>query len=208
MIATHVLRPNDGLLAEVVIGGAAVNELLGRTDRGGATPRSHQSRAARVLLTEVLRALGHTGPPEVQPTLGGAPVLTAAPEIAVSLSHDGNQCAAAALAPTSGGMAAVGVDVQGPHWPGPGLLRRTCPPTTATALAALPAPERARRFARIWAAQEACVKATGEGLGGAPWRISIDPDHDTGRWLGLRWIQLHARTAQTALCVAHRTTPR
>ncbi|MEW2376557.1 4'-phosphopantetheinyl transferase superfamily protein [Micromonospora sp. NPDC047812] len=82
------------------------------------------------------------------------------------------------------------------------LLRRCCAPTVRAALDRLPGPARVREFAWIWTVQEACVKATGAGLGGRPWAIPVPSGRRTGRWADLRWVSLRGHSRVPA-SVAH-----
>ena len=116
---------------------------------------------------------------------GGQPFLPERPELAVSLSADGDWLAAAI-----GIGAPVGIDVQCPQRVSAGRLRRCGSPAARIALAALPDAERDREYARIWTVQEACVKAAGSGLAGRPWRIPVEVAQLHGRWRGYRWVSL------------------
>ncbi len=116
----------------------------------------------------------------------------------VSLSHT-DQTTAVAIWP--GGE--VGIDAEEPPARlSAALVRRCCGPRAAVLLA-LPSHQRSALFARVWTAQEACVKALGLGLAGAPWRIPADPFARQGRWQGLRWHALDV-LAPTAITVAVR----
>lgn len=128
---------------------------------------------------------------------GGALRLRGWP-VGVSLSHCLHWTVAAVY---DGGD--VGVDVQeAPAVLDERLVRR-CLGTEATAALALPGPSRAAAFARVWAVQEACVKAVGLGLSAAPWRIPVAL-HDThGRWGEVSWRVLDA-IRPVALAVATR----
>ncbi len=86
----------------------------------------------------------------------------------MSLSHSAGWVAAAV-----GRGRDVGVDVQVPAPVGDRLLRLCCLPGDADALAALPEDARRLGFARVFAVQEACVKALGEGLSGRPWTVPV-----------------------------------
>jgi 4'-phosphopantetheinyl transferase len=44
---------------------------------------------------------------------------------------------------------------------------------------------------RRWTVREACVKATGAGLAGRPWKIPV-PDRSAGQWRDVRWRTLLA----------------
>jgi len=107
------------------------------------------------------------------------------PEIGVSLSHS-NGWVAAAVCPDG----PVGIDVQTPFQPSGGLIRRCCSQSARSALAALPARTRDLEFAWIWTAQEACVKATGQGLAGRPWNVPVDVAQRHGQWNDVIWQAL------------------
>ena len=155
--------------------------------------RAEQYVAARTLLRRVLAESGHplaTGEPIVAGRRG-RPLLPGATGTAVSLSHSGEWVAAAVLTAAPGGPAPeIGVDVQTPCTPSPGLVRRCCQGTVPRALASLPDADLAQEFAWIWSAQEACVKATGQGLAGRPWTIPVRPGERSGSWRHLRWRAL------------------
>ncbi|WP_433392196.1 4'-phosphopantetheinyl transferase family protein [Micromonospora sp. KLBMP9576] len=115
---------------------------------------------------------------------GGALALAGTPG-GVSLSHSRRHTAAAYWP-----AGRVGVDVEEPpRRLDPALVRRCCGERSAL-VERQPAPRRAALFARVWTVQEACVKATGVGLAGAPWRIPVDPAAASGRWEDLRWYAL------------------
>jgi 4'-phosphopantetheinyl transferase len=119
----------------------------------------------------------------------------------VSISHTASHTAAAVWP-----AGRVGIDIEQP----PAdltrrLIERCCRPW-ADHVDALPAAERAATFARVWTVQEACVKAVGLGLAGAPWRIPVHPDARRGRWGAVRW-SLHDTWAPAALALAVRPHP-
>ncbi|RZD87860.1 4-phosphopantetheinyl transferase [Streptomyces albidoflavus] len=112
----------------------------------------------------------------------GGPVLLGLPSTGVSISHSGGGVAVAV-----GAGRAVGVDIQGPVTPTPGLLRRCCSPAQRQEMAALPAHRQAAAMARRWTVHEACAKATGRGL---PRRGEPGPGPlfaRSGRWRGYAW---------------------
>lgn len=152
--------------------------------------RRREAHAARALLRRLLAET--VGAVAAATPLGrfahGKPYLVDRPDIGISLSHtDG--WVAVAIHPD----ADVGVDIQAPTTVSEGLLRKCCTPTGRVVLAALPASGRAAEFARIWTVQEACVKATGEGIAGSPWTIPVEPDQRHGIWCGVRWVSLPDR---------------
>ncbi|MFE7131721.1 4'-phosphopantetheinyl transferase family protein [Streptomyces sp. NPDC057638] len=115
----------------------------------------------------------------------GRPLLAGRPDLGISVSHDAGQTAAAVAFGR-----AVGVDVQRPpERLDPRMVRRCVRAGHAT-LAALPPAEQGVEFAWIWTAQEACVKAEGTGLSGAPWRVDVRPRQTRGTWKGFTWRAL------------------
>jgi 4'-phosphopantetheinyl transferase len=118
---------------------------------------------------------------------GGQPYLPDRPDLAVSLSHTAAWVAAAVRAGRGG---EVGVDVQAAVAPSDGMVRRCCTPRARAALAGLPGPSRAVEFAWVWSVQEACVKATGDGIAGLPWTIPVEVGQLAGRWQYLTWSAL------------------
>lgn len=149
--------------------------------------RAEEHLAGRVLL----RLLAAEALPGADPDLaiarepGGRPWLPGRPGTAVSISHSGPYAAAAVAEGRS-----VGVDVQVPRTPSAGMLRRCCGPRAAARLGALPADRAAWEFARVWTVQEACVKAHGTGLSGAPWHVPVRPGRLAGTWQDLSWACL------------------
>lgn len=111
----------------------------------------------------------------------GQPRLDGASDISVSISHDGEFVAASVAL-----CDAVGVDIQRPPTDLSESLIQRC---VRSPLPMEPA-ERSREFTWIWTVQEACVKASGAGLAGAPWRIDIRPGTRHGRWGSYRWQML------------------
>lgn len=103
----------------------------------------------------------------------------------ISLSHCPHWTVAAVY---RGGE--VGVDVEDPPDVLDDRLVQRCLAAEAPAVLAMPLPARAAAFVRVWAVQEACVKATGEGIAGAPWRIPVGPEDRCGRWRDVRWQAL------------------
>ena len=132
---------------------------------------------------------------ELRARPGGQPYLAGHPDIGISVSHTGGTVAAAV-----GAGHPVGVDVQAPTALSAGLVARCCTPDVADALAALPPARRDVEFAAIWAVQEACVKAAGTGLSGAPWRIPVGYGQATGAWGAYRWRALRGPDVPPAAC--------
>jgi 4'-phosphopantetheinyl transferase len=147
----------------------------------------------RRLLTDTVGPDAAGTPLRARP--GGQPYLAGHPDIGISMSHSGGTVAAAV-----GVGHPVGVDVQAPTAPSAGLVARCCTPDVADALAALPPARRDIELAAIWAVQEACVKAAGTGLSGAPWRIPVGYGQATGAWGAYRWRALRGPDVPPAAC--------
>jgi 4'-phosphopantetheinyl transferase len=169
--------------------------------------RVREYTAVRALLREVLtRVAGPAaGATPIAARDSGQPFLPRRPDLTVSLSHSGEWVAAAV-----GVGARVGVDVQVPQDTPDTLVRRCCGPAARAALAELPAPSRDLEFAWLWTAQEACVKATGAGLAGAPWTIPVEVGQHAGTWQGVRWLALRDHASVPVSCAwmsAQRSAP-
>jgi 4'-phosphopantetheinyl transferase len=129
-------------------------------------------------------------------------IALAGHDAGVSISHTRHRTAAAVWP-----AGRVGVDIEEPPADlNPALVRRCCEPW-ADEVAALASEQRSAAFARVWTVQEACVKVTGLGLAGAPWRIPVHPWSTRGRWGAVRWSVHHA-WAPAVLAVAARPHPR
>ncbi|GHH39965.1 hypothetical protein GCM10017774_32540 [Lentzea cavernae] len=142
--------------------------------------RANEFLRGRSLLRQlVAKVLGPRAAARPLRTTGrGRPLLL--PGVGVSISHTDQHTAAAVW---TGGE--IGVDVAEPSAPlHHGLVRRCCGPHAGDVLARSDA---ADAFSRVWAVQEACVKATGMGLADLPWRIPVHPDAREGRWRRVRW---------------------
>jgi 4'-phosphopantetheinyl transferase len=138
----------------------------------------------RKILSQTAGRAAAAGPLAAHP--GGQPYLPGRSDLTVSLSHAGGWVAAAVH--TGGGS--VGIDVA-PPWPvSDAFIRRCCSPSGRAALTRLPAHARDAEAAWIWSVQEACVKATGQGLAGLPWTVAVEPGQRSGRWRHLLWRQL------------------
>jgi 4'-phosphopantetheinyl transferase len=148
--------------------------------------------AARTLLRSLLAEL--VGAPH-EGVIGredsGRPWLPGLPGVGVSLSHSAGWIAAAA----SRGRE-VGVDVQVPISVSQRLIARC----RAEGLLEVAEPRRATEFAWVWSAQEACVKATGQGIGGLPWTVPVAVGQDTGDWGPVRWTSLRGHSAVPVSC--------
>jgi 4'-phosphopantetheinyl transferase len=94
-----------------------------------------------------------------RPELAGS---TARADLSFNIAHTANQIV---LALSVGGS--VGVDIEDlmRKTDGMALARRYFMPAEVAALETLPAALRHQRFLEFWTLKEACVKATGEGLG-------------------------------------------
>ncbi|KOX20769.1 hypothetical protein ADL06_26935 [Streptomyces sp. NRRL F-6491] len=155
-----------------------------RAAAAGLPPwRAAEHLASRTLLRFLLREVGEdAGDGPVAALPGGRPYLPGRPGLGVSLSHSSGWVAAAV-----GRGRDVGVDVQVPAAVGDRLLRLCCAPGDADVLAALPEEARRSGFARVFAVQEACVKAVGKGFSGRPWTVPVPLGARTGTWNGVRW---------------------
>ncbi|WP_435189304.1 4'-phosphopantetheinyl transferase family protein [Streptomyces sp. bgisy126] len=177
----HLVARNEEVLGALPVAAAD------RATAAGLPPwRAAEHLASRTLLRYLLRETGEDtegagdGPLAALP--GGRPYLPGRAGPGVSLSHSSGWVAAAV-----GRGRDVGVDVQVPAPVGDRLLRLCCAPGDAEALAALPEEARRSGFARIFAVQEACVKAVGEGFSGRPWTVPVPLGARTGTWNGVRW---------------------
>lgn len=178
-----------------LVSGSAAPEWARRAAEGMPDWRAREYLAVRALYAQLTAEVEETAAPALSSTPRGAPIVSGRPGLKVSLAHSA-EMAAVAL----GRDRDVGVDVHEAGLPGRAMLRKCCP-AEADRMAA--APEAGGRdFARVWAAQEACVKATGEGIAGCPWRIPVTAAAETGRWRELTWKQLTSRGSAFALCCA------
>jgi 4'-phosphopantetheinyl transferase len=110
----------------------------------------------------------------------------------VSMSHAGGWVVAVA------GLAGrVGVDVEPLRAVSPALARRCLSPRELAWLEEHPG-DRSRRFAELWTAKEAYLKATGAGLSTDPRDVRIDPTGGRAQVLGpecARWKLTHQSPA-------------
>jgi 4'-phosphopantetheinyl transferase len=158
--------------------------------------RAAERLAARAVLRELLALhFPEARDAEVAYRPGGGPWLPRWPRIGISVSHDGNAAAACVALDQ-----VVGVDVQHAGPTVSDRLLRRCVRDHAPALALLPDEERAREFAWVWTAQEACVKAEGTGMSGAPWSVDVTPLAARGSWGRYRWVSLRDRTTTPLSC--------
>lgn len=157
-----------------------------RAGAGMPTWRAREFLAGRALLRWLLAEVApEAAAAPVRAGRNGKPYLHGWTGVGITVAHDGDVIAAG-VAPGR----ALGVDVQRPpEHPADGVIRR-CLRGHAGELLPLPAADRAREFAWVWTAQEACVKAEGSGLSGSPWTIDIPPRQDGGVWRGFRWRSL------------------
>ncbi|MFC8008538.1 4'-phosphopantetheinyl transferase family protein [Streptomyces olivaceus] len=157
--------------------------------------RAEEYLAARTLLRTLLAETGrpHDGPIAYREF--GRPWIPGLPGVGISLSHSAGWVAAA----VSPGRA-VGVDVQAPVEVSAEVIARCCSAADAAGLAALPEDVRALEFAWVWSTQEACVKATGEGLGGLPWTVPVAPGQPGGSWNEVEWVALREHSAVPLSC--------
>ncbi|WP_420709147.1 4'-phosphopantetheinyl transferase family protein [Streptomyces sp. NRRL S-37] len=163
--------------------------------------RAREHLAGRALARFLLNDLGVDLLAPLSTRATGQPHVPAHPCLSVSISHSGDTVAAAVADHP------VGIDVQVPVPPSRALLRRCCSPSAATALRRLPRAEQARQFAYIWTAQEACSKAAGTGIAGAPWRIRVEAGAREGRWRDLTWRHLTGTASPYPICLAHPSRP-
>lgn len=166
---------------------------------GSALPpwRAREHLASRALLRLLLAtaptlACRRAATADLAAEPGGRPYLRDHPWVGVSLSHAGDHVAAAVAVGRR-----VGVDVEAAIEPSAAMLRRCCDAAAVARLERLPRQARAAEFTAMWSAMEACVKATGDGLSGAPWRVRVSPAQRSGRWDAgsrgeVRWVTLRA----------------
>jgi 4'-phosphopantetheinyl transferase len=144
----------------------------------------------RVLLRRLVEAV--LGLPYQQISVlvaeGGA-IRLADHHAGVSISHT-SRYTAAAVWPDG----RVGVDVEEPPAGLDNRLVRRCCQGWSDQVNRLPDAARAAAFARVWTVQEACVKAVGLGLAGAPWRIPVHPEATRGHWGTVHWSSHDAWT--------------
>jgi 4'-phosphopantetheinyl transferase len=164
---------------------------------GMASARRDEFIRGRSLLRRLVAAEVGGGPRSVP--LGIEPagrLRVAGARVGVSLSHTAGWTAAALARGRE-----VGIDVQAPPLDVDERLIHRCCGDDTVLLLRLPPRERAAAFARIWAVQEACVKAAGQGLAGAPWRVPVPIGARVGTWRDVRWQTLDA-LEPAALAVA------
>ncbi len=167
-----------------------------RRTAGLPTWRTRDFLAGRGLLRTLLRQIRESAAAarvDVGPR--GGPHLDGHPDLGISLSHDNGMVAAAVAVGRS-----VGVDVQHPAARPSRTLARRCLHDRMTEFDALSADDAARELAWVWTAQEACVKATGQGMAGRPWTINVPLGARSGRWRGHRWLSLRDQVKTPLSC--------
>ncbi|MFI1994564.1 4'-phosphopantetheinyl transferase family protein [Actinoplanes sp. NPDC020271] len=159
--------------------------------------RGEEFLRGRALLRELAADVLGRAPETIRVRVAATGAISlAGHDAGVSISHTRRHTAVAVWP-----AGRVGVDVEEPpEQVSAPLLRRCCGPW-AEQIAALPSLDRSTAFARVWTVQEACVKVTGLGLAGAPWRIPVSPWSSRGRWGAVRWTTHHA-AVPAALAVA------
>jgi 4'-phosphopantetheinyl transferase len=147
--------------------------------------RTVEYAAARAVLRGLLAAVADSD--AAAAPLGvagnGKPFLVGRPDVTISISHTDGWAAAAVS--TAG--AAVGVDIQTHMRVNGAFLRRCCQPEVQAQLNRFCPAARDLEMAWIWSVQEACVKATGDGLAGQPWAIPVGIGQRAGVWGNVAW---------------------
>ncbi|MFH8569981.1 4'-phosphopantetheinyl transferase family protein [Streptomyces sp. NPDC017993] len=146
----------------------------------------------RELITEVrpaLAAAGITTDPRGKPRLHGHPT------VGISVSHSGGAVAAGVAIGRD-----LGVDVQRPDSAVTPSFARRLLHGHAHRITALPPARAAEEVAWVWTAQEACVKAGGEGISGRPWTIDVPPGARAGSWGDYRWLSLRDHSPLPLSC--------
>lgn len=152
-----------------------------RAASGMARREAQRFLVARGLLRKlVARIRPAAATVDVVYTEKGTPGLAGHDDLAVSVSHDGEWVAAVA-----GRTSAVGVDVQEPV---PGTANRLeSLDAYLDQLVHLSNRQRDVELAWVRSAQEACLKARGDGASGRPSDVDIPPFSVAGRWGDLLW---------------------
>lgn len=164
--------------------------------RGMPAWRAREFLAGRAVLRSMLRELHpHVAELEVVTAGNGKPHLRGGRGLGVSISHDNGLVAACVATGRD-----VGVDVQGAPEEVERALVRRCLHAYADEVLRLPPSERALELAWVWTAQEACVKATGEGISGRPWAIDVPPGTESGEWGAYRWVSLRGHSEVPLSC--------
>jgi 4'-phosphopantetheinyl transferase len=177
------------------IPGGTHHQDLARTD-GMAGWRAREFLAGRALLRALLaQVLPADADAAVVPDPRGKPWLDGHGDTGISVSHDGDSVAAAVAVGRP-----VGVDLQHPDGGAESARARRCLRGSFAQLARLAAAEAAMELAWVWTVQEACVKATGQGIAGRPWAIDVPLGARTGTWREHRWLSLRDRSATPLSC--------
>jgi 4'-phosphopantetheinyl transferase len=160
--------------------------------------RAAEYTAARAVLRGLLAAVTDSAA-AVAPlavAANGKPFLVGRPDVTISISHtDG--WAAAAVSPAG---VTVGVDTQTQVRVSDAFLRRCCQPEVHAQLSRFCPAARDLETAWIWSVQEACVKATGDGLAGRPWAIPVGLGQRAGVWGKVGWRACRGMFAVPVSC--------
>ncbi|WP_329223598.1 4-phosphopantetheinyl transferase [Streptomyces sp. NBC_01485] len=167
--------------------------------------RAAEFLAGRGLLRELLAAVRpRLADRDVVTDVRGKPRLRGRPGVGVSVSHSRGTVAVAVAVGRE-----LGVDVQQPRETVSATLTRRLLGEHARDLTGLSAAGVAREAAWVWTAQEACVKAGGEGLRGRPWSIDVPQGARAGHWGDYRWVSLREHSAIPLSCAfGRRSTAR
>ncbi|MEU3721288.1 4'-phosphopantetheinyl transferase superfamily protein [Streptomyces sp. NPDC031705] len=159
--------------------------------------RRQEFTHGRTLLRHLVAELTGADPRRVSLRLDarGAPHIPGSGP-GVSISHSSRHTAVAVRL-----AGPVGVDVQDPPPVLSERMVRRCCGARADELLALDRAEAGAAFARVWAVQEAVVKARRLGLAGAPWRVPVALNEPRGLWRGVSWRSL-PQVEPVALAVA------
>ncbi|WP_030469214.1 4'-phosphopantetheinyl transferase family protein [Lentzea aerocolonigenes] len=181
-----------------VLGSSPVATADRQAAEGMPSWRAREFLAARTLLRGLLGdgLVADWAGTTIAKEPGGRPFLPDHPWIGVSLSHSGDWVAAAV-----GEHLRVGVDVEVPQRPvSPALLRRCCREQDTAAFEAMADDVRTAEFTWMWTAQEACVKAAGQGLCGRPWTVPVAVGQTSGSWGPVRWTALRGQAPVPVSC--------
>ncbi len=198
------LLATQRIVSNVYVTVDAIDEALStrpaRQDRlravGMPAWRQREYLAGRTLLRRLLTEVaGDAAAGPIEARSSGQPYLPGRPGLGISLSHTHDLVAAAV-----GVGCAVGVDVEAAAPVSRAMLRRCCTPEALAVLDSLPRAAADVEFAWLWTAKEACVKAAGTGLAGAPWLIPVPPGERSGRWGSVRWHSLRDRSTTPVTC--------
>lgn len=136
------------------------------------------------------QVLGSDAPPQpIALRKSGKPYLPLLPHVGVSISHSRRLRVAAVAYGRE-----VGIDVEDPIRPDAALLRRCCEEGERSSIARLAPALQTTILTRIWTAQEACLKASGDGLRGRPSRVPVRAFATQGQWRSYAWRALPLST--------------